>query len=310
MSKITSEQVKIRFTGHDTFPLRHGWLEKAYEAVENNGETPFSTDEAIINFGVGKNMVNAIRHWALATNFIIHTDKGYAHSEYAQQLLNEDVDPFLENIGSLWKIHYELCKKKSCTTVYWLFSFLNNPAFSKEYLELRLRDFAQEHGKEKGKAFDKIKSIKTDINVVLAMYCRPQKSTGFKEEDVFSPLAELNLIRKAEDNRYTINTGLKTTLPQSLFISSIVDFWESQNKKNLKPGTNSNSIKVDSLLLTPSSPGRIFALSENELTDRLHDIERQTEGALSLSETAGILQIFKNSSKYNSKKLLSSWIPK
>ena len=310
MSKITSEQVKISFTGHDTFPLRHGWLEKAYYAVEKNNENPFSTDEAIINFGVGKNMVNAIRHWALATNFIIKTDNRYEHSEYAQQLLNEAVDPYLENIGSLWKIHYELCKKKSCTTVYWLFSFLNNPAFSKEYLELRLKDFAQEHGKEGGKAFDKIKSIKTDINVVLAMYCRPQKSTGFKEEDIFSPLSELNLIRKAEDNRYTINTGLKTTLPQSLFISSIVDFWESQGKQNPTAIQNPNSIRVDSLLLTQSSPGRIFALSENELTDRLHDIERQTEGALSLSETAGILQIFKNSSKYNSKKLLSAWMSK
>ena len=303
MSKITSEQVKISFTGHDTFPLRHGWLEKAYYAVEKNNENPFSTDKAIIELGVGKNMVNAIRHWALATNFIIRTDKGYAHSKYAQQLLNDEVDPYLESIGSLWKIHYELCKKRSCTTVYWLFSLLNTPAFSKEYLELKLQEFAAENGKP----VNKIKSLKADINVVLAMYCRPQNAKGFKEEDISSPLAELNLIRKAEDNRFTVNTGPKTSLPQGLFISSIVDFWEAQNER---AGFNSNSIRVDSLLYGPSTPGRIFALSENELTDRLHDLHIQTDGALQLSETAGILQIFKNSSKYDPKKLLSAWTSK
>ena len=299
MSKITSEQIKISFTGHDTFPLRHGWLEKAYYAVEKNDENPFSIDEAIIELGVGKNMVNAIRHWALATNFITLIDKVYAPSEYAQQLLDEDVDPFLENIGSLWKIHYELCKKKSCTTAYWLFSLLNTPAFSKEYLELKLQEFAVENGKHG----DKTKSLKADINVVLAMYCRPQNAKGFKEEDISSPLAELNLIRKAEDNRFTINTGPKTSLPQSLFISSIVDYWETQNE-------GATSIKVDSLLYGPSTPGRIFALSENELTDRLHDIDRQTDGALFLNESVGIWQIYKNENKYDSKKLLSAWVEK
>jgi len=303
MLKITSEQVKISFTGHDTFPLRHGWLEKAYYAVEKNNENPFSTDEAIIELGVGKNMVNAIRHWALATNFIIRTDTGYAHSEYAQKLLDEDEDPFLENIGSIWKIHYELCKKQSCTTVYWIFSLLNTPAFSKEYLELKLQDFAAENGKP----INKVKSLKADINVALAMYCRPQNAKDFKEEDISSPLAELNLIRKAEDNRFTVNTGPKTSLPQELFISSIIDFWEGQNER---AGFNSNSIRVDSLLYGTSTPGRIFALSENELTDRLHDLHNQTDGALQLSETAGILQIFKNPSKYDAQKLLSAWTSK
>ena len=75
-------------------------------------------------------------------------------------------------------------------------------------------------------------------------------------------------------------------------------------------GFDSNSIRVDTLLYGPLTPGRIFVLSENELTDRLHDLHLQTDGALQLSETAGILQIFKNSEKYNAQKLLSSWATK
>lgn len=300
MLKITNEQVKISFTGHDTFPLRHGWLEKAYYAVEKNNINPFSTDDAIIDLGVGKNMVNAIRHWALASNFIVRTDDGYAHSNYAKRLLDEGVDPFLENTRSLWKIHYELCKKQTCTTAYWIFSFLNTPTFTKDYLELKLTEFADMHGKP----VNQVKSLKADINVILAMYCSPRNSKGFKEEDISSPLADLNLIRKTDDNRYTINTGPKTSLPQKLFISSIVDFWQGQDER---AGFNSNSIRVDSLLYGPSTPGRIFALSENELTDRLHDLYNQTNGAMQLSETAGILQIFKNSNNFDSEELLAAW---
>ena len=248
-------------------------------------------------------MVNAIKHWAVSTNFIEKTEEGYATTEYAQNLIRNDMDPFIENIGTIWKIHYELCKKSTNTTPYWIFSYLNNPTFSRDYLELKLQEFAVENGKPE----PAIKTLRTDINVALAMYCMAQSKSGFKEEDISSPLAELNLIRKSEDNRYILNTGVKKTLPQNLFISSIIDFWETQNQNN---GFDSNSIRVDTLLYGPLTPGRIFVLSENELTDRLHDLHLQTDGALQLSETAGILQIFKNSEKYNAQKLLSNWATK
>ena len=51
-------------------------------------------------------MVNAIKHWAVATNFIEKTEEGYATTEYAQNLIKNDIDPYIENIGTIWKIHY------------------------------------------------------------------------------------------------------------------------------------------------------------------------------------------------------------
>jgi len=299
-SASSSKNIAISFTGHDTFPLRHGWLEKAYHAIELKDKNPFSAEDAIVKFGVGKNMVNAIRHWAIATNFIEKNDDCFTTSRYAQHLLRDEIDPFIENISTIWKIHYELCKKSINTTPYWIFSHLNTPAFSREYLELKLQEFAVKNGKSE----PAIKTLRTDINVALAMYCRAKSKATFKEEDISSPLAELNLIRRTDDNRYALNTGIKKTLPQNLFISSIVDFWES---KDLIDESKTNSIRLESLLVAPQSPGRIFVLSENELTDRLHDLHLQTDGALQLSETAGILQIFKNTEKYNAQKLLSNW---
>ena len=307
-STSSSSKIPISFTGHDTFPLRHGWLEKAYYMLDKNDKNPFSSDDAIVKLGVGKNMVNAIKHWAIATNFIERNENGLTASSYAQHLLEEDVDPFLENIGTIWKIHYELCKKTSNTTAYWIFSHLNNPDFNRDDLELKLREFAIKSGKIKSSKVEAgLKSIKPDINVVLAMYCRARTKKGGKEEDILSPLAELNLVRRTGDNRYTLNTGLKKTLPQGLFIASIVDFWENKDQQS---GKTSNSIRVDRLLYDPLSPGRIFILSEHELTDRLRNLPLQTDGALELSETSGILQITKKQDKFNATKLLAKWAEK
>ena len=58
-----------QLSGHETFPLRYGWLKKAFDAVQDSKDTEdnrtvFSGADAIARFGVGKNMVASMRHWA------------------------------------------------------------------------------------------------------------------------------------------------------------------------------------------------------------------------------------------------------
>ena len=139
-----SKQYSISFSGHDSFPLRHGWLEKAYkEVTEQLGANPFTAEDSVVKFGVGKNMVNAIKHWATASNFLVKSENGYEPSAFANRLML-DLDPYLENTNSLWKIHYELAKTPSNTTIFWIFSLMNVQSFSKEYLELKLQEFCVE----------------------------------------------------------------------------------------------------------------------------------------------------------------------
>jgi hypothetical protein len=63
----------LQFSGHETFPLRQLWLRKAYDVLTtSSGKTKgvFVDQDAIVRFGVGKNMVTAIKHWSLATEFM------------------------------------------------------------------------------------------------------------------------------------------------------------------------------------------------------------------------------------------------
>ena len=60
---------RLQFSGHETFALRAGWPRKAYDAALVDPAV-FASDDAIARFGVGKNMVRSIRHWALATGML------------------------------------------------------------------------------------------------------------------------------------------------------------------------------------------------------------------------------------------------
>src|SRR5471030_847981 len=110
MKKNTaSEGVQAHFSGHETFPLRQMWLKKAFDQAKSPGiilKSTFTDDNAIAEFGVGKNMVAAIRHWALACN--VMTEEGapsgaYKVTDAANAVLKDGgLDPYSENPTTAW----------------------------------------------------------------------------------------------------------------------------------------------------------------------------------------------------------------
>lgn len=57
------------FGGHETFTFRYGWLKKGVDGLEQQPDI-FGQESAMVQLGVGKNMVRSIRHWCLATQVI------------------------------------------------------------------------------------------------------------------------------------------------------------------------------------------------------------------------------------------------
>ena len=300
MPNVRSQNL-LSFSGHDSFPLRHGWLEKAFQAVAApDAGNPFTAQDAIVNFGVGRNMVNAIKYWSVASNFIVKVEDGYRPSAYARKLML-DRDPYLENPNSLWKIHYELAKNTSNTTIYLIFSLLNAQSFSKEYLELKLQEFCVDNGK----SIPAKKSLRTDINVALAVYGRANSAKVTGEDDISSPLHELKLLNLNVDGSFSVNTSAKKTRSDELFLHALIDFWETDD---LSTGAISTSIRADRLLYEEKSPGRIFGLSELELLERVGRMPALSNGMLTTSETAGVIQVFKNQETYDDISLKDMWM--
>ena len=83
---------KGQFTGHETFPLRHLWLRKVHDEVTKNERGAekgiFSNPESIVTFGLGKNMVSSMRHWALACGIIEPESDRYVATKLAMMLFS------------------------------------------------------------------------------------------------------------------------------------------------------------------------------------------------------------------------------
>ena len=100
---------RVSFSGHETFPFRYTWLKKAVDAVGGD-EYAFHADDAMVKFGVGKNMVSSMRHWGLATGMLEEGAarrgsrvKPFRATELGALLFrDEGWDPYLEDPGTLW----------------------------------------------------------------------------------------------------------------------------------------------------------------------------------------------------------------
>jgi hypothetical protein len=91
----------------------------------------FSNEQqAMVDLGVGKNMVRAIRFWALAADMIEPAGKGSGHrvTAFGSAILgDEGADPFLEDIRTLWLVHWKLSTSVVSPLLAW--DYLLNYAF-------------------------------------------------------------------------------------------------------------------------------------------------------------------------------------
>ena len=96
-----------KFSGHETFHCRPIWLKKGFDFAKSG--MLFNDENAVIELGVGKNMVASIKFWLRAFGFYnLHENE---LEGLACDILNDDgFDPYLENEATLFLLHYLLIK--------------------------------------------------------------------------------------------------------------------------------------------------------------------------------------------------------
>lgn len=298
-SLLDDEQHKLQFAGHETFPLRYGWLNKAYDqiiSIINSGRSDtnsiFIDESAISLFGVGKNMVVSIRHWALATEILRPSEAGSAYLEPTPlgQILLCECDPYLEHPGSLWLLHWHLASKPGrATTWYWAFNELNEPTVDRDLLFDRLaRRIAslRESGRMKESRITHT-TIKRDIECFVRTYqARPLTGRAVHEDNLESPLSELALLQPVGvGNAFRFRRGPKPTLPDEVFLYGLLRFW-----RLLYP--TRREMSVEAIAHEPGSPGRVFLLDEESVADRLIAISDLTRGSIRWDESTGMRQVY------------------
>jgi hypothetical protein len=281
--------VRHSFSGHETFPFRYPWLKKGCDAVLDNGHV-FQRADAITTLGVGKNMVRSIRHWCLAAGVLEENPSagsGFLQvSDFGRLLLGDGgLDPYLEDPATLWLLHWQIAFNRSrATTWFWTFSHFHEPEFTREALSSALLRWTQTLG---GKPVAD-SSLKRDVDCFLRTYVatRPSKSVVL-EDSLDCPLVELGLIYLSADGQlYQFRRGAQPNLPDGILLYAVLRFWETY-------APNVDTLALADLGRQPGSPGRLFKIDESSLAERFESVERQTTGALSYGETAGLRQLYR-----------------
>lgn len=290
---IYKPDYKPQFSGHETFPLRYGWLKKAYDAVAENSENRdskaiFTAEDAIARFGIGKNMVSSMRHWSNCCNVIEDVPKSnrVMPTHMGKWLYDDNggLDPYTEHPASLWLIHWHLAGRPDKTTWYWSFNNFPGVAFERDRLVRALEKLAADCGWPRTSAT----TIKRDVECFLRTYAaRPQSAKLTPEDMLESPLTELGLI-KATGRRdgFRFVRGPKSTLGHGVFLYALIRFWGSF-------ATSSKTLSFEAIAHEPGSPGRVFLLEENDVADRLIALEDFSRGRFRWSETAGLKQVIR-----------------
>lgn len=283
------------FSGHETFPLRYGWLKKAFERVaetehDHNNKSLCWGEDAIAKFGVGKNMVASIRHWATNCDIIEESDKEdtVKTTTLGQKLFGNNgikgIDPYMEHPATLWLIHWKLAAQPKKTTWFWAFGHYPAVAFSRSQFVQRIGRLAQD------RAWPRVSNttIKNDVACFIRTYAARQPTGRTGHDDALeSPLTELGLIKTiGEKDGFRFVRGPKATLTDGMFVYALLDFWSRYS--------DSSTLSFEALTYEPGGPGRVFALEENDVVDRLTALEDITSGKLRWSEAAGLKQVVRN----------------
>jgi hypothetical protein len=292
----------LRFSGHESFQCRNLWLKKGYDFItrpkkyESAGD--FNNDLAVIDLGVGKNMVSSIRFWMKAFDLVDEEEQPTSLAEFLFGL--EGRDPFLEDTGTLWLLHYKLVKASKASIYHLVFN-----RFRKQRIEFRkshLKNFLINECDRLNETHSP-NTIDKDVGIFLKSYVAPEpgQNKDYIEDHYASLLIDLNLVKKIENygtgetEWYKIESSDRDRLPLEIYFYVILDNIEQMGQ----------SISLHKLMNSDNSPGNIFALTPDALVAKIHELVRNYDGVV-YKEDAGIRELQINK-EFNKEEILDQY---
>jgi hypothetical protein len=283
----------VKYSGHETFACRYAWLPKALQAIQSDPKVFADEDQAMVELGVGKNMVRSIRFWVEASGMAKPTPVGLAPTKLGSLIFETNGwDPFIEDIQTLWLIHWNLTTQTEHPLFAWefLFNRWHEPELTESGV---LKAFAKETDGLSRKLSPV--TLQQHLQVFLHTYLPTRGRKGdIAEDNLDCPLTELELLAKIGDREppgktrresvYAFRREDKPSISAELFAYCLNEFWQ-------KASPNEQTLPVRALVNGSGSPGQVFKIPESDIYSRVQDLTTVTDGNLKYSESSALPQI-------------------
>ncbi len=270
----------MKFRAHETFFIRKGWLSKGMRKVHDKADVFISHDENPMDvFGIGANMVKSLRYWLQVVGLTFEPTKGKRLQSFTDfGKLVYKYDKYIEELGTLYLLQYQLAsQKEKATAWYFFFNEFSMSQFTRDDFIIALQKYITMN--ENGATYA-LRSLTDDFQCIINTYLPRYKSNPGKispENNIDCPLGELGLVdllnKKQKIYKKSIPVG--STLNPYIVLAVIVD-----NAKNRK------EITLSELLTSPCNIGKVFNLDSITMLDVLYRIEKLN--LIKINRTAGL----------------------
>lgn len=269
-----------RFSGHESFVCRYGWLPKLHSAISRDPLALKDEAQATITLGIGRNMVKSVQFWGEAFGIVeSHESGGVQPGLLGRLLLSQDGwDPFLEQPESLWLLHWWISTHADIAVWNLVFGNTVYSRFDRKTLIAGLRGRSESIGKKLAST-----TLEQHASIFLHSYKREESAA---DDSSWCPLQDLGLFEEAtaDDGKtvYLVGRNAPLGLSPRIFLFSLVDFFARHC---------STTLNLAALIHGDFSPGAVFRLDEFQLRSLLEGVEHEFGGVLRFVDTADTQQV-------------------
>lgn len=276
----------MKFRGHESFAIRKGWLYKGMSNVKKEpGVFMGAAGNAMDVLGIGANMVKALRYWLMAVGLTVEPKSGKRNQSFTNigEIIYEN-DRYMEEIGTLWIVHYNLvCNEDEATSWYIFFNKFNKQEFDYDDFYSAVKKYLNMVDDEQIKDKDRNiadRSINDDFSCLVSTYVPRAKLNPGKvhpENNIDCPLGELGLVDVIDKKNgvYRKTTPKSENLPLLIILAAIIG--SSDGNKE---------IRISELQNKEKSIGKVFNLDSITLLNALYKLEAL--GYIKVVRTAGL----------------------
>ena len=217
---------RYSFSGHESFFCKSLGLKKGHDASINGMN--FNSPDAVAQLGVGKNMVSSIRFWM--RSFGLLNENGL--TKFSHYIFDDNTgkDPYVEDIGTNWLLHYQIVKE-GIASIYHL-AFLDFKREKKEFGCEQLQAFIKRkcNVPEQKNVYNE-NTVKKDIKAFLHMYVAPSDTKSI--EDFTAILIDLELIKKLGENKFAFTEVPASAVDEHIILFTLLDIKGESNTLSL-----------------------------------------------------------------------------
>ena len=274
--------MSMKFRAHETFFIRKGWISKGMKYVSISPDVFISKEDNPMDvMGIGANMVKSLRYWLQAIGVTQEPSSGkrtQALTPFGQLVFAHD--KYIEEIGTLYLLHYKLASNKDmATSWYYFFNEFSLSDFAKDDFSTQISNYIKI---EDDTANVALRSIEDDFTCIINTYVPRYKTMPNKisaENNIDCPFGEMGLIDIIKkEKRHTV---YKKVVPSASTFNPWVILAVINDNAN-----GNNELKLSELLTGENNIGRIFNLDSIAMLDILHEAEKT--GEIKIVRTAGM----------------------